>query len=69
MSASVSRRNVEPIVRAVLAASGLDLTLLRADAMTDGWRVTIKDVADRSFSVELPGCAAGRHSERDAGLD
>jgi hypothetical protein len=54
MSASVSGRDVERIARDVLAASGLDLTLLRADAITAGWQVTVKDVADRLFSVELP---------------
>jgi len=46
-------RDVERILRDVLSAQGLRVSMLRVERTPDGWRVTLADVADR-ITTDLP---------------
>jgi hypothetical protein len=46
-------RDVERIVRDVLNARGIEVSLLHVEPTSAGWRVTVNDVADRALVTEL----------------
>ena len=50
----VQSRDVTRILRDVLSASGLPVTVQRVEQTPQGWLVTVKDRGDRLISTELP---------------
>jgi len=54
MSARVQLGDVERILRDVLTTEGLQVTVQRVHRVAEGWRVIVKDVADRMISIDLP---------------
>jgi hypothetical protein len=50
----MSQKDVERILRDVLTARGMEATVLHAVPRDGRWQLTIKDVADRVFVLEVP---------------
>ena len=50
----MTQKDVERILRDVLTARGLQATVLHAEPRESRWHLTIKDVADRIFNLDVP---------------
>jgi hypothetical protein len=50
----VETADVERIIRDVLDTLGIEFSLLRVEPTPSGWRIRMKDVADRLLVTEIP---------------
>ena len=50
----MKERDVERIIRDVLGTEGIKFSFLQVEPAVCGWRVTVRDVADRAFVTEVP---------------
>jgi len=53
MRRALREQDVERILRDVLNAQGLHVSVVRAERAPDGWRVTVTDLGGRILSTEI----------------